>query len=199
MQYATSRHNPLVGGVLKLFDVQSQVFLQLFLQTVVDVARGHELTLLAEEWRVVDLEEHRHRGLVDSNRWQRFWILDITEGVAYLKLLQSDDGTDVTTVYAVGTLMAHTVEGMQFLDLRLLHRTVAVGNGHLLAVLQLATMYASYGDTACIARIVERGDEHLRGTLNLLRSGNHLNDLVQQIGNIGGGLIVVLTHPTVLG
>ena len=163
------------------------------------MARGDELTLTTEEGRVVDGKEHRHRRLVNGNGRQRLGVLDVADGVANLKLLESDDGTDVAAVYLLNALVAHTVEGMQFLDFRLLHRTVAVGDRHLLTVLQLAAMDAPHGDTARIAAIVQRGDEHLRCTLNLLRCGDDLDNLVKQIGDVSGRLLPVLAHPAVLG
>ena len=95
--------------------------------------------------------------------------------------------------------MTHAVEGVQLLDFGLLHRAVAVGNGHLLAVLQLAAVHAAYGDTAGIARIVQARDEHLGGALYLLRSGDDLHDLVQQVGDVARRRVIVLAHPAVLG
>ena len=160
---------------------------------------GHELTLFTEEGRVVDHEEHRHGRLVDGNRRHGLWILQVADGVANLKLLQSDDGTDITAIDTLRAYMRHTLKGMQFLDLCLLQRTVTMSDGHLHTVLQLSTMYTTHGDTALIARIVERGDQHLRCTLYLLRSRNHLDNLIQQISDIVGRRLPVLTHPAILG
>ena len=179
--------------------MQGEVLLQLLLQAVVDMTGGHKLTLLAEEGRVVNLEKHRHGRFVDGNRWQGLWILDIADGIANLEVLQSDHCADVAAIYLVDTAMSHAVEGMELLDLGLLHRTVTMGNGYLHAVLQLTAMYTAHGDTACVGAIVQRGNQHLGRTLNLLGSRNHLQNLVQQIGDVCCGLVIVLTHPTVLG
>ena len=75
--------------------------------------------------------------------------------------------------------MAHTLEGVEFLDLRLLERAITMGDGHLHTVLQRTTMHATHGDAALITRVVERGNEHLRGSFYLLWSRNHLDDLIQ--------------------
>ena len=158
--------------------MQGKVLFKFLLQTVVDVTRSDKLTFLAEERRVVDAEEHRHGRLVDGDRWQGLGILNIADGVTNLELLQTDDSTDVATVHLIDTRMTHTVEGMQFLDLCLLHRTVAMGNGNLHAVLQLTTMYATYGDTTRVRAIVERCDEHLGRTLQLLRCRDDLDNLI---------------------
>ena len=114
------------------------------------MARSDILSLFPEERRVVDSEEHRHRRFVDGNRRQRFRILYITDSVTYLKLIQSDDSTDVTTVDTVGTDMTHTLESMEFLNLSLLHRAITVSDGHLHAVQHLTPMNTSHGDTSQI-------------------------------------------------
>ena len=58
VQHTTARNNPLISRILEWCYTQSKVLLELFLQTIVDVARGNKLTLLTEEWRIVDHEEH---------------------------------------------------------------------------------------------------------------------------------------------
>ena len=163
------------------------------------MARGDELAFLAEERRVVDGEEHRHGWLVNGNRGQRFGILYVADGVANLKLLQTDDGADVAAVHLIDATVSHAVEGVQLLDLGLLRRTVAMAECDLHAVLQYATVHAAHGNTARIARIVERGDKHLRRAFQLLWSGNHLQNLVQQIGDVARRYVIVGTHPAVLG
>ena len=94
--------------------------------------------------------------------------------------------------------MTHSLENMEFLDPGLLQRTVAVTDGNLHAVLQLTAVYTTHGDTALVTGIVERRDEHLRCSLNLLRGRDYLDNLIEQIGNIVGRILPVLTHPTVL-
>ena len=142
------------------------------------MTRGHELTLLAEKRRIIDGEEHRHRRLINSDRLQGLRILQVAEGIANLKFFQSDDSTDVTAVDTIGAYMPHALEGMQLFDLRLLHRTVTMSDGQLHAVLELSAMHTSHGDATLIARIVERGDEHLWCALNLLRSGDNFDDFI---------------------
>ena len=87
---------------------------------------------------------------------------------------------------------------MYFLYLRLLKRTVAVSNGALHAFTNGAAVNATYGDTARVVRVVERGDEHLRSTLKLLRSGDYLNNLVEQVVDIVSRRFIIFAHPTVL-
>ena len=178
MQHTTTRDYPPIGSILERFYAQGKVLLQFLLQTIVDVARSNKLTLFAEERRIVDGKEHRHGGLVNGDRRQGLRILDVADGVANLEFLQTNHSTDVATIDAVGAHMAHTVEDVQLLDLRLLQRTVTMGDGHLLAVLQGSAMYTAHGNAASVRAIVERGDEHLRRTLQLLGSRYHLDNLI---------------------
>ena len=67
---------------------------------------------------------------------------------------------------------------MQLLDFRFLHRTVAMGNSHLLTIGQDPSMYTPHGYAARIAGIVKAGNQHLRSTLQLTGSGDDLNNLV---------------------
>ena len=46
---------------------QREVLLQFAVQPLLDMARGDVFSVLAEEGRVVDREEHRHRGFVDGD------------------------------------------------------------------------------------------------------------------------------------
>ena len=119
------------------------------------MARGNKLTFLAEEGRIIDHEKHGHGGLVDGDGRQGLGILEIADGIANLELLKTDDSTDIATLHGIGTYVAHALEGVELLDLGLLHGTIAMGNGNLHAILQRATMYATHGDTALIAGVIE--------------------------------------------
>ena len=115
---------------------------------------GDKLSFLAEEGRVVDGEEHRHRRFVDSDRRQWVGLLEVADGIADLKLLQSYDGTDITTPHFRGLDMSHTFEGVQLLDTGLLHRSVTMRDGHVHSLLEHATVHTAHGDASRIAGIV---------------------------------------------
>ena len=55
----------------------------------------------------------------------------------------------------IGLLMAHTLEGVEFLNLGLLLSTIAVADSNVHAVLQCTTVYTTYSDTTCIRTVVE--------------------------------------------
>ena len=76
------------------------------------MARGNKLAFLAEERTVVDGEEHAHCGLVDGDWWQWFRIFKVANGVANLETLESDNGTDVSTVHVVGFNVSHSHESV---------------------------------------------------------------------------------------
>ena len=67
VQHAPSEYDETVG-VGSRFDAQGEVFLQLAVEALLDMAGGDVFAVLAEERRVVDREEHRHRRFVDGDR-----------------------------------------------------------------------------------------------------------------------------------
>ena len=60
-------------------------------------------------------------------------------------------------------------------------------------------MHAAYGDTTRIVGVVQRSDQHLRRTLQLLGSRDMLQDAVQQRTDVVRRLLPVIAHPSVLG
>ena len=198
MEYATSTNNPLIHWILHRKYTECEVFLKFLAQTVADVARSTELTFLSEERRVVDGEEHTHCRLVNSDWWQWLWVLKISDSITNFKLLQTDYCTNIARVNSISLLMSHTLKGMQFLDSCAFLWTITVTNSNILSVLQCTTMYTTNGDTSCIAWIVQRSNQHLWCSFNLLRSRNSLNNKVKQILNIIRLFLPVLTHPAVL-
>ena len=84
MQYSTTRYVPLAFR-LSLGDTQCQVLIEFSIQTVLNMTRSDILTLLSVEWRVVDGKEHTHGRLIYGDRRKSLWILEIADGIAYLK------------------------------------------------------------------------------------------------------------------
>ena len=80
----------------------------------------------------------------------------------------------------------------------LLDDVVALAQGHRHAGLQAAPGHASHGDTAHVRGVFQGGHEHLRSAFHNRRSGNFLEDGVQEGGDVIGGLPPVLGHPALL-
>ena len=165
MEHTTATDNPAIGRTLDIAHAESQVLLKFFLQTIANLAGSAELTLFTEERRVVDGEEHTHRRLVDSDWRQSLGVLEVSDGVTNLEVLQTDNSADVATVDMVATLVRDTLEGMQLLDLIFFKRSVAVANGDVHTILERTSVHTADSDTSCIRTIVERSDQHLRCTL----------------------------------
>ena len=198
VQYSAAEHTPaaLFGTFLY---AQCQVLLQLFVQSVLYMAAGDELTVLSEERAVVDAEGHTHRRLVNSNRLESLGGLCVAHGVADLEAVDTDHRADVAVLDDVGLHVPHARERVQLFDLRLDHRAVFFGEGDCLPVLELAAVYASDGYTAYVGVIVERSDQHLRRTGVVLRSRDVLDDGIHEVGQVRCGFLPVFRHPAVLG
>ena len=199
MKHTTTADNPFISRILEWLNTKSKVLLQLLIQTLLDMAGSTELTLLTEEWRIVDGEEHTHGWLINSDWRKWLWILIITDGITNLKLLQTNNCTDITRIYMISLLVTHTLECMKFLNLGLLLCTITMADCYIHGILQSTTMNTTYGDTTCIRAVVERSNKELRSTLQLLRSRDNLYNLVEQIVDVVCRIVVILSHPTILG
>ena len=164
-----------------------------------DVARGDELTLLAVEGRVIDREEHAHRGLVHGDGIQRLGRGDVGERLADLEALNPDERTDVARGDALDLGTAEALEDVDLLDAHLRYRAIALAEGDVLPLAEGTAVHTPHGDTPHVARVVERGDEHLCGALDLLGRGDLLDDGVEEDGDVLRGGLVVLAHPALLG
>ena len=67
MEHAPAVDNEGIG-ILARLDPEGKILLEFLVQTILDVSRSHELSVLSEERRVIDGKEHRHGRLVDGNR-----------------------------------------------------------------------------------------------------------------------------------
>ena len=197
VQHTATIHRPFIL-VLALRNTQRQVLLQLSIEPFLDVTRGDVLAFTSEEGRVVDGEQHTHRRLVNGNGVQSLGCFSVADGIAYLEVFQTDDGTDIAAAHALRASVRHALEGVQFLDFRLFLRAVPVNQRHRHTILECAPMDASHSDAPRVGRVVEAGDKHLRRTLQHRRRRDVLNNLVKQIGNICRWCTPISTHPSLL-
>ena len=197
MEHATARDNPL-AVLLALAHAECQVLVQLLHQAVMDVAGSDELTLLAEEGRVVDGEEHTHGRLVDGDGRQCLRVLVVADGVADFKSFDAHQRADVARRDLLHLHAAHALEGVQFLDFGLHDAAVTLCQRDVHALAQRATVYAAHGDTSGIGRVVQRSHQHLRRAFQLLGSRDVLQNAVQQGADVVGLFLPVGAHPVVL-
>ena len=164
------------------------------------MARGDVFSVLAEEGRVVDREEHRHRGFVDGDGRQRFGILVVADRVADLEAVDAHDGADLAAWNLLDLLLAQSLEDHQVLDSALLHRhAVALGQRDVLPGAERPARDLAHGDTARVGGVFERRDEHLRRTLDHGRFGNLVDDGVEQRDDRIGRLVPLVRHPALFG
>ena len=163
------------------------------------MTRCHIFAVLSEERAVVDAEGHGHRRFVDSDWLERFGILCVTDGIAYLKALDTDHRADVAVLDDIGLHVSHTGESVQLFDFGLDHRTIFLGQCHGLSVFELSAVYAADSNTAHITVVVETGDQHLRRARILFRRRDVLDDSVHQVREVSRRLAPVGRNPALLG
>ena len=199
MQHAPPEDDEAVG-VGSRFDAQGEVFLQLAVEALLDMAGGDVFAVLAEERRIVDREKHRHRRFVDGDRGQRFRILVVADRIADFESVDADQGADFTAGHCIDLFLAQTFENHQLLDAALLHRhSVAFGQGDVLSGLQLSARHFTHGDTADVGGVFERGDKHLGRALHDGGFRNFVEDGVQQRRDRVRRLIPDMGHPALFG
>ena len=79
-----------------IFDTQGDVAQQLAVQPVAQVAGRDELALFARERRIVDREDHLHRGIGDLDKGNGIDAVKCADGIADVDLLQSRETNNVT-------------------------------------------------------------------------------------------------------
>ena len=178
MEDATAVDDPAICGLRRL-DAQGEVLIQLLHQAVVDVAGGDELPFAPIEGRIVDREEHAHRRLIDSDGLERFGRSYVRERLTDLKAFDTDQRTDVARGDAIDLCAAKTFEDIDLLDTHLCDRAITLAESYFLPFSEGTTVYATYGDTADIGRVVQRGDKHLCWAFDLRGSGDLLKDGIQ--------------------
>ena len=198
MQHPTPEHVPRVGRIRSLHP-QRQVFIQFPKQSLVDMARGDEFAVLAEEGRVVDGEKHRHRRLINGDGGQGLGRRSVGYRFADLEALDADHGADVARCHSVHLLAPQALEDVDLLDLRPHHAAVAFAEDDVLPLTQFAPVDTPHGDTAYVFGIVERGDQHLRRPLERLRLGDVLDNGVEERVDVVRRLLPVVGHPALLG
>jgi len=128
VKYTAAEYHEAVGFICFLH-AQCEVLFQFFFQTLFNVTAGHKLSFFTKEWRIVDGEEHAHRWLVNGNRWQRFRIFEVGEGVADFKLFNTVDCADITRYNTFNLAFSETFENVQFFDTTFHHAAIALGQG----------------------------------------------------------------------
>ena len=142
---------PLVGGVAEGSHAQGEVFLQFLLQAVVDVAAGDVFSLLAEEWRVVDCEQHAHRRLVnrDGGSGSGFSKSQMVSPISNFSKPMIAQMSPLETLGVFTCPMPSKV--CRLLYFGLLLRAVAVADGNVHALGERAAVYATNGYSAGVA------------------------------------------------
>ena len=198
VQHATAVHDELVGGIA-LRHAHGQVLFQFLFQAFADVAAGYIFTVLAEERRIVDRKEHRHRRFVDGDGRQRFRSFEIGEGVPDLEIVDSRNGANIPRQRLGDFHFAQTFEHVQFLDFGLFDRPVAFDQADVHPLAHFPTGQTPHGNTSGIARIVDRGNEHLGIPFRDFHRLHLFQHQIQQREHRIGRLAVVGGHPPLFG
>ena len=154
VQDATSIDHQRIGRV-GVFHFQGEVLLGLLVKAFTQVARGDVFAFLAEERRVVDGEQHAHRGLVHVDGRQRLGVLVVGHGVANLEVVDAHQCDDVAGLHRLlGAFLAQALKGVKLLDGRFGHGAVAFYERDVLSGLQCAAFQSTHSDTTHVGTVI---------------------------------------------
>src|ERR1039458_528872 len=185
LQFAAAHH--LEGVVPYLLDADGNIGQQFLVEPLAQVARRHPLPLAPGERRGVDGERHRDRGLVNLDWRQRLRIFRGGHRLADRDAFHSGDGQDIALPADGFIHPLQPLERIQLGDLGGVQRAVALGDGHVIAVLKRAVYHPADAQAPQIIAVVQVGDQHLEYAVRVAdRWWDVLHDGVEQGPQIGG-------------
>ena len=120
-----------------------------------EFARGHELALASGPGRIVDGKSHRDGGLIDANRGQRPWILEVGDRLADFDIFQTRNHHDISRLRAIDFDPLQTLPRVEMRDLAHAGGAVEVAQRVLAAVLHRARDHATDREAANVVIVIE--------------------------------------------
>ena len=179
MQLATTSNLISIRAV-GFFNTHGNVGFNLFEQTVTQVTAGNEFAFTTGKRAVVNVEEHGQSRFVNLDALQSFRIFAVSDGVADVSVLQTDQRNDITCFNLRHFYTLQALVGVQTADFAV---TVAcfVHQGNVFAVVDGTANYAADNDTAYIIIIIQGINQHLQRCVNVnVRSRNVFQNYFEQ-------------------
>src|SRR5690606_13234637 len=154
MQLAPPRDAKLVR-IARLLDTQGDVVLQLLLEARADLPAREELAFAPGERRLVDLEGHRDRGLVDLELRQSLGLTARAGRIRDAEVLDAAEHVDVAGSRGIDRPSLETFEAVELAELRVLDAAVAAHQRDRRVRLHDAARDAADAEHADIGVVVE--------------------------------------------
>ena len=159
VQFATAAHFEFVR-VVHFFDAQGDVVDEFAVKALLDLAAGDVFAFAPGKGRVVYLEGHAHRRLIDGEAGQRFDVVRVAEGVGDVERVDAGEGDDVAGGGAIDFDFFEAEEFEDLQDAATAHRAIAANDFYRGVAADAAALNAADADDAGVAGVVERGDLH---------------------------------------
>ena len=162
-------------GVL---DAQRDVAQQFTIQPVTQVAGRDELALLSRKRRIVDREDHLHRGIGDLDKCNGIDAVGCADGIADIDLFQSREADDIARR---GALAGDAVEPLDLIQIDDLAAhgdlgVIVVAGDDVRAHFGDAALHSADADPANILVVVNGRDQNLQGSRLVHLEGRELRE-----------------------
>ena len=200
MHLAPAGHIKAVGRVLHFSDPEGHVLQQLPEQPVPNLAGSDKFAVPSGEGAIVDGEGHLHGGGGDLDKFQRLHALGRTDGITDGDFTDAGHGDNVARLYLLNRHPLQAVVlvnggGLKLFTYRV--RVVVIADLDLLVLLDATPLNAADGNSAHKLIVVDGGDQHLEGGVQIhLRGGDVVQNGFKQGFQVSPRLIGVLRrHP----
>src|SRR6185503_10662474 len=161
LQFTAPGYFELIGRV-SFFNADRHVAENLFVESFLDLPRRHKSPLASRERLVVDAEDHRDGRFVDSDRGQRMRVVDGSDRVADVDVLDAGECNDLAEACALDRFSLQSLEDVKLRHLRLENRSIGFDDSDLIADLDLAGKDPADCEATYVIVVVEIGDEELQ-------------------------------------
>src|SRR3954467_9432793 len=97
LEFSAAHHLERVGAPCFL-DLDGDIGEKLFIQSIAQVTGRYKLPFPPGEWRIVNSERHRNRGLVDLDFRKSFWALGTRDGFTDSDTFYAGDCENISNV-----------------------------------------------------------------------------------------------------
>ncbi len=176
LQFAAPQHAERFRCV-RVFHADGDVGQQFFLQAITEVARSEKRSLFAGKRAAVHGKNHRQRGLVDQQRFQRHGVRQIRDAFADLDAFNAGNRHEIASRDRLCFIAFQASKRIQLGDARRRQLAVQLADAHVRAALQRTVKNAPNRNSSQEFAVIQVHYLNLQNAIGIARRrGNVLDD-----------------------